>query len=497
MDAIVVGAGPNGLAAAIELARAGRSVLVLERAPEVGGGTRTAQLTLPGFWHDVCSAVHPLAAGSPFLSGLGLQRYGLELLYPEIEAAHPLPGGGAVAVHRSIEQTAAALGLGFGSGLGLGGGSGSGSGLRIAAGATEDPGAYASLIGPLARSWPALAELVLAPLGRPPRAPLLAARFALAGLRSLEGLAGSRFDGGRARALLAGMGAHSLRPLNAPGTAAFALVLLALAHAGGWPVARGGSQAIATAMRACLEAHGGVVQTGREVKSLRELGGAQVILFDLAPRQILSICGDALPSSYRASLRRFRYGPGVFKVDYALSGPVPWLAPECRSAGTVHVGGSLREIAASELAVARGGHPQRPFVLVAQQSIVDPTRAPAGMHTLWAYCHVPNGSAVDMSAAIEAQIERFAPGFTDLVLGRASRGPAQMEAENPNYVGGDINAGLASLRQMFARPALRLCAYATPNPRLFLCSSSTPPGGGVHGMCGYHAARAAMRRGRR
>ncbi len=473
VDAIVVGGGPNGLAAAIELARAGHSVQVLERGPEAGGGARTAQLTLPGYWHDVCSAVHPLATGSPFLSGLGLERYGLELLYPEVQAAHPLHDGSAVAVYRSIERTATGLGAGAGTG--------------------RDPGAYASLIGPLARGWPALAELTLGPLTRLPRAPLLAARFGLVGLRSLEGLAAARFQGERARALLAGMGAHSLRPLGAPGTSAFALVLLALAHATGWPVARGGSQAITTALRACLEAHGGVVQTGREVSSLRELGDAKIVLFDLAPRQVLSICGDALPPRYRAALGRFRYGPGVFKVDYALSGPVPWLAAACRCAATVHVGGSLGEIAASELAVAQGGHPRRPFVLVAQQSLLDPARAPAGMHTLWAYCHVPNGSALDMTDAIEAQIERFAPGFGELVLARASRGPAQLEAENPNYVGGDINGGLASLRQTFARPLLRRCPYATPNPRLFLCSSSTPPGGGVHGMCGYHAARAAIR----
>ncbi|MGO9972711.1 MAG: phytoene desaturase family protein [Solirubrobacteraceae bacterium] len=466
MDAVVVGAGPNGLAAAIELACAGRSVIVLERAAEVGGGTRTAELTLPGFRHDVCSAVHPLAIGSPFLSGLALERDGLELAHPEIQAAHPLDRGDAVAVHRSPESTAAGLGI--------------------------DGEAYASLIGPLARGWPALAGLALAPLGRVPRDPLLAARFGLAGLRSARGLAMSTFDGERARALLAGMAAHSLRPLNAPGTAAFGLVLLALAHAVGWPVARGGSQRITEAMRSRLESLGGVVETGREVHSLGELPDARAVLFDLTPRQLLAICGDALPRRYRAALARFRYGPGVFKLDYALSAPVPWRAPECHVAGTVHLGGGPAEIAASELAVARGGHPDRPFVLVAQQSVVDPSRAPSGMHTLWAYCHVPNGSSVDMTAAIEAQIERFAPGFAETVVARAARGPAQIEAENPNNVGGDINGGLASLRQTFARPAARLCPYATGNPKLFLCSSSTPPGGGVHGMCGYHAARAAL-----
>ncbi len=468
MDAIVVGAGPNGLAAAIELARAGRSVHVIERADEVGGGTRTAELTLPGFQHDVCSAVHPLAAGSPYLPSLGLERHGLELLYPEVQAAHPLPGGSAVALYRSIDETAEALGV--------------------------DARAYESLIGSFARKWPLLSEFLLAPLGRPPRDLLLAARFGRSGMRSASRVAISSFDGERARALFAGMGAHSIRSLEAPGTAAFALVLLALGHAVGWPIPRGGSQAISAAMRAHLESLGGVVETGREVATLADLPHAGAVLFDVTPRQLVAICGDALSAHYRSALGRYRYGAGVFKVDYALNGPVPWRAPECRAAGTVHLGGTLEEIARSELTVSRGGHPERPYVLIAQQSVVDPSRAPPGNHTLWAYCHVPNGSGIDMSAAIEAQIERFAPGFSDLVLARAVRGPAQLQAENPNYIGGDINGGAASLRQTLARPVLRACPYATPNPKLFLCSSSTPPGGGVHGMCGYNAARAVLRR---
>ena len=466
-DAVVVGAGPNGLAAAIELARAGRSVLVLERAGVVGGGTRTAELTLPGFRHDVCSAIHPLAAGSPFLRSLALHRFGLELLEPPVQAAHPLDDGSAVAVHRSVDQTAAGLGI--------------------------DAAAYASLIGPLAREWDALAEIVLAP-PRLPRHPALAARFGLNGLQPADVLARRVFGGERARALLAGMAAHSIQPLSAPGTAAFGLVLLALAHATGWPVARGGSAAIASALRACLEALGGELETGHEVRSLRDLPPARAVLFDLTPRQLLSICGPGdLPSSYRRALARFRYGPGAFKLDYALSGPVPWQAAECRAAGTVHLGGTLAEISASEAAVAAGRHPERPYVLVAQPAVIDPSRAPGGGHTLWAYCHVPNGSSADMTAAIEAQIERFAPGFADLVLARAARGPAQLEADNPNYVGGDINAGAATLRQTLARPVVRLNPYATPNRALFVCSASTPPGGGVHGMCGYHAARAALR----
>jgi phytoene dehydrogenase-like protein len=466
-DAVVVGAGPNGLAAAIELARAGRSVLVCERSEHVGGGTATAELTLPGFRHDVCSAIHPLAVGSPFLRTLPLAAHGLEMIEPEVQAAHPLDGGRAAVLHRSVRATAE----------GLGG---------------RDGEAYAALVGPFAVAWDDLAEIVLgAP--RPPRHPLLAARFARSGMRGAVGLANATFRGEGARSLFAGMGAHSMRPLDRSPTAAFALVLLALGHAAGWPVARGGSQAIAEAMAAHLRSLGGEIRTGGQVRSTADLPRSRAVLFDVTPRQLLAICGEQLPRRYRAALGRYRYGPGVFKVDYALSAPVPWLAEECRRAGTVHVGGTLAEMAAAEAAVARGGHPQRPYVLVAQQSLVDPGRAPAGCHTLWAYCHVPNGSAVDMTDPIEAQIERFAPGFRDVVLARSARGPAALEADNPNYVGGDINGGAADLRQVLARPVLRLTPYATPNPRFFLCSSSTPPGGGVHGMCGHHAARAALR----
>jgi phytoene dehydrogenase-like protein len=465
-DAIIVGAGPNGLAAAIELARSGRSVHVIERAPEVGGGTRTAELTLPGFRHDVCSAVHPLAVGSPFLASLPLAELGLELLDPPTPAAHPLDDGSAAILRRSLDETAEGL--------------------------TGDARAYRALVGPFAHDWDAVAQFVLAPL-RVPRSPLLAAWFGALGGTSAELLARGAFRTPAARALLAGMAAHALRPLRAPGTSAFALILMALGHACGWPAARGGSASITAAMRAHLESLGGTVELGREIRSLPELPPARAILFDVTPRQLLAICGQELPSTYRRALARFRYGPGVFKLDYALDGPVPWSAPECRTAGTVHLGGTFEEIAASEAAVARGTHPERPFVLVAQPSLVDPSRAPAGAHTLWAYCHVPNGSRVDHAAAIERQIERFAPGFADRVLARTARGPARLEAENPNYVGGDINGGLASLWQMIARPTARLNPYATPNPRLFLCSSSTPPGGGVHGMCGYHAARAALR----
>jgi phytoene dehydrogenase-like protein len=465
-DAVVVGAGPNGLAAAIELARSGRSVLVCERAETIGGGARTAELTLPGYRHDVCSAIHPLAVGSPFLRALPLAHHGLELLEPEVQCAHPLDGGRAAPVYRSIDQTAAELG--------------------------PDGAAYAALMRPFADGWDELASTVLgAP--RLPRHPLMAARFLLAGVRGAAGLATSKFRSEAARAIIAGMGAHSMRPLDRPPTAAFGLVLLTLGHAAGWPVARGGSQSIADAMAAYLRSLGGEIRTGFEVRSLAGLPEARALLFDVTPRQLVAICGEALPGRYAASLRRFRYGTGIFKLDYALSEPVPWAAEACRRAGTVHVGGTLPEIAAAEAATVAGRHPERPFVLVGQQSLVDPGRAPAGRHTLWAYCHVPNGSPVDMTAAIERQIERFAPGFGDVVLERVARGPADLEAENPNYVGGDINGGAADLRQVVARPTLRITPYATPNPRVFLCSSSTPPGGGVHGMCGYHAARAALR----
>jgi phytoene dehydrogenase-like protein len=465
-DAIVVGSGPNGLAAAIAIAQAGRSVLVLEAAPTIGGGTRTEELTQPGFRHDVCSAIHPLVVGSPFMRRLPLREHGLELVHPEVPLAHPLDDGSAVVLHRSVAETADGLGA--------------------------DASAYRRLMGPLADAWEELVGDLLGPPLRPPRHPVPAARFGLSALRSATGLADSRFSGERARALLAGNAAHAMRPIDDRATAAFGLMLLLLGHGVGWPAAVGGSQSIADAMASLLRSLGGEIETDSEVRSLDELRGARSVLFDLTPRQILAIAGDALPARYRRALARYRYGPGVFKLDYALDGPVPWTAEACRGAGTVHVGGPLEEVAAAEREVARGGHPQRPFVLVAQQSVFDPSRAPAGAHTLWAYCHVPNGSNVDMTSAIEQQIERFAPGFRDLVRARSAMGPADVQARNANYIGGDINGGLADLRQILLRPSARPNPYTTPNPRLFICSSSTPPGGGVHGMCGWHAARAAL-----
>jgi phytoene dehydrogenase-like protein len=465
-DAVVVGSGPNGLAAAVTLALAGRSVRVLEAAATIGGGTRSEELTLPGYLHDVCSAIHPMAVASPFMRSLPLAEHGLRLLQPELPLAHPLDGGRAAVLHRSVDLTARGLGV--------------------------DGSAYRRLMGPLAAAWQPLFADILGPL-RLPRHPLPTGRFAVHALRPVDRLARSRFRAEAARALLAGCGAHSMLPLSAAGTSAFALGLGLLGHAGGWPVAAGGSRAITDALASLLRSLGGEIETGRPVARLADLEPARAVLLDVGPAALVGIAGDRLPARYQRSLLRYRYGPGAFKVDYALAEPVPWAAEEARRAGTVHVGGTLTEIAAAEAEVAAGRHPARPFVLVGQQSLVDPARAPAGRHTLWAYCHVPGGSDRDMTAAIEGQIERFAPGFREVVLARRATGPAALEEHNPNLIGGDINGGAADLRQMLARPVIRRVPHATPDPRIFLCSASTPPGGGVHGMCGWHAARAALR----
>jgi phytoene dehydrogenase-like protein len=464
-DAVVVGAGPNGLAAAIHLAREGWSVLLVEAEATVGGGCRSAELTVPGYIHDVCSAVYPFVAGSPFMSSLPLGRHGLHLLHASAPLAHPLDDGTAVVLERSVDETARGLG--------------------------PDRGPYGWLMGPPADRWNDLTAGILGPL-RPLRHPLLMASFGLHGVRSAVALAEGRFEGPRARALFGGLAAHSILPLDRPLTAAFGLVLGAAAHAVGWPLSRGGSQRIVDAMASYLRSLGGSIATGMRVRALDDLPPTRAVLFDLSPGQVAQIAGSRLPGTYRRRLERFAHGPGVFKLDLALDGPVPWTATECLRAGTVHVGGTLEEIADSASAVAAGEHPERPFVLVAQQSLVDETRAPPGKHTLWAYCHVPPGSTVDMADRIERQIERFAPGFRDRIVARHTMGPAALESYNPNYVGGDIAGGSQAGLQLFARPTLSLVPYATPARDLFICSASSPPGPGVHGMCGYHAARTVL-----
>jgi phytoene dehydrogenase-like protein len=465
-DAIVVGSGPNGLAAAIALARAGVSVRVLEAAETPGGGMRSAELTLPGFVHDVCSAIHPLAVASPFLRTVPLEAHGVEWIEPPAALAHPFDDGTAALLERSLEATGETLG--------------------------RDARRYRALLVPLVRNADGLLDDLLGP-ARVPAHPLALARFGAAAALPAVTLARVAFRGPRARGFLAGLAAHSMLPLTRLPSAAFGLVLALLGHAVGWPLARGGSQAIAGALVSYLRSLGGEVETGRQVESLAELGGARAVLLDVTPRQLVAIAGDRLPAAYRARLERYRYGPGVFKLDWALDGPIPWRAEACSRAATVHLGGTLEEIVASERLPWRGAVADRPYVLLAQQSLFDSTRAPAGKHTAWAYCHVPSGSVVDMTERIERQVERFAPGFRDRILARSVLGPAALEAHNPNYVGGDINGGAADLRQLFARPVASRSPYTTAVPGVFLCSSSTPPGGGVHGMCGYHAALAALR----
>jgi phytoene dehydrogenase-like protein len=466
VEAIVVGSGPNGLAAAIILARAGVSVRVLEAADVVGGGMRTEELTLPGYAHDVCSAIHPLGVASPFFRTVPLAELGVEWIESPAALAHPFDDGTAALLERSVEETGATL--------------------------ADDAGRYSRIFGPLARNCDEIVPDILAPLGIPSH-PLAFARFgAGAGLPAVT-LARVAFRGPRARGFFAGMSAHSLLPLSQPATAAFGLMLGMLGHAVGWPFPRGGSQTLAEALAAHLRSLGGDIETGTRVESLAELGDAKAILLDVTPRQFVAMTGDRLPERYRHRLEKFRYGPGVFKVDWALDGPIPWTAQECTRAATVHLGGTLEEIAASEREPWRGLASDKPYVLLAQPSLFDSSRAPEGKQTAWAYCHVPNGSTLDMTERIEKQVERFAPGFRDRVIARSTLGPEQLEAHNANLVGGDINGGAADLRQLFTRPVARRSPYTTPLPNVFICSASTPPGGGVHGMCGSHAAQAALR----
>lgn len=459
-DAIVVGSGPNGLAAAITLQRAGLSVLVLEGKSDIGGGLRTAELTLPGYLHDVCSAIHPLAVASPFFKTLPLEAHGLEYIYPPVAAAHPFDDGSAAILTNSLLDTAAGL--------------------------KEDASAYRRLISPILDTWDTLAPAMLGPL-RFPEHPLEMAGFGLRALLPATQIA-KRFQTREARGLWAGMAAHAIQPLSNMASSAIGLVLLAMGHLQGWPLPKGGAKSMAQALAAYFINLGGKIETGMYVTSLQQLPSSHAVLFDVTPQQLLRIAGHTFSPLYHWQLKKYRYGMGVFKVDWALAGPVPFTDPACREAGTLHLGNTFEEIAQSELRTSRGEHVDRPFVLMAQQSVFDASRAPAGKHTAWAYCHVPNGSRVDMTEAIERQVERFAPGFRDLILARATLDTAQLEHYNPNYVGGDINGGNIDIRQLFTRPALRFSPYRTSKKGLYLCSASTPPGGGVHGMCGYHAA---------
>ncbi|MFL5648835.1 MAG: phytoene desaturase family protein [Chloroflexota bacterium] len=467
VDAIVVGAGPNGLAAAITLARAGRSVRVYEAAPEVGGGTRTMELTLPGFRHDMCSTILPLTLASPFFRSIDLAAHGVEIVHPDAPVAHPLDGGRAAVLERSLRAT--------GDGLG-----------------DADGRAWRRLFGPLVRDIEKIGPEILRPVVHVPRHPLAMARFGLPALRSARGLARGRFHDDPAKALFGGIAAHAMLPLDRPLSASFGLVLATYAHAVGWPMTRRGASVVAHALAAELEAAGGEIVTGHRVDDVADLPRARSVLLDVTPRQLVAIGGDRLSPGTRSRAQRFRYGPGVFKVDWALDGPVPWTADGPHRAATVHLGGTLDEIAASEADVAAGRHPERPFVLFVQYAPWDTSRAPEGRTTAWAYCHVPGGSDVDMRERIEAQVERFAPGFRDRILARSVHGPAAMEAHDANYVGGDINGGIQDIRQLIARPWPSLDPYRV-GEGLYLCSSSTPPGGGVHGMSGMLAARSALR----
>lgn len=467
-DAVVIGSGPNGLAAAIYLAERGLSVLIVEAAQKIGGGTRSEEVTLPGYVHDICSAIHPLTIVSPFFRSLPLKKFGLEFVQPPVSVAHALDDGTAVVLKKSVEETAENLGV--------------------------DAENYRNLVGTLARNFGALVPDLLAPLRFPRHNPFFMAAFGLRAFTSAKNFADYYFKGERARALFAGNAAHSMIPLEDVPSASYGLVLMLTAHAVGWGFPKGGANKIADALAAYFLSLGGKIETDREVKNVDELPESRVVLFDLTPRQIVKIAGHRLPDSYRKRLEKFKYGSGVFKMDFALSEPIPWRAKECFDAGTVHLGGTFEEVAASERAHTEGQISDKPFVLVAQNSLFDSTRAPAGKHTGWAYCHIPHNSPVDMSEMIETGIERFAPGFRDCILAKATKNAPAMERWNANYVGGDINGGAGTLSQLFTRPVAKIDPYAMPTTGFYICSASTPPGGGVHGMCGYHAAKSAFER---
>ena len=463
--AVVVGAGPNGLSAAIRLQQAGLSVLVVEGSETVGGGTRTAELTLPGFRHDICSAIHPLAAASPFFTTLPLAAHGLEYIHPEVPAAHPFDDGKAAALYNSIEKTADGLG--------------------------RDGARYLSLLKPLVKGWPQIASDILGPLGFPSK-PLPFTAFGLKAITSATILS-QNFQTQQAKGLWGGMAAHSIQPLSNIATSAIGLVLLITGHTTGWPYPRRASHNITLALASYFKSIGGQIQTNFYVRSLDQLPSSHAVLFDITPQQLLAIAGHRFSSLYRWQLQRYHYGPGVFKVDWALDAPTPFTAEVCRKAGTIHLGNTFGEIAHAEQMTWEGKHPERPFVLFAQQSLFDSTRAPAGKHTAWAYCHVPNGSTVDMTEQIEGQVERFAPGFRERILAKHTMNTRDIHAYNPNYIGGDINGGVSDISQIFTRPALRASPYRTSAKGLYICSSSTPPGGGVHGMCGVRAADRALK----
>jgi phytoene dehydrogenase-like protein len=465
-DAIVVGSGPNGLSAAIVLQQAGLQILILEAATTIGGGMRSAELTLPGFTHDICSAIHPLASGSPFFQTLPLQQFGLNFIYPKYAAAHPFDDGSSSLLQSAISDTASIL--------------------------DEDQHAYSKLFTPLVAEWPQIAPDVLGPF-RVPHHPLAMARFGMRALLPAASLARNYFRGEKAKGLFAGMAAHGMLPFQKIASSAAGLVLMILGHRNGWPMIQGGSQQIANALASYFTSLGGQIQTGFRVDRLQDLPAARAVILDVSPKELLRVAGYKLSAVYRSQLEKYRYGMGVFKVDWALDAPIPFTAQDCRQAGTVHLGDSFAEIAANEQMTMEGKYPGQPFVILAQQSLFDPTRAPAGKHTAWAYCHVPQGSVSDMKFAIEKQVERFAPGFRDRILASHTMNTEQLEEYSANYVGGDINGGVQDIRQLFTRPALKFSPYRTSAKGIYICSASTPPGGGVHGMCGYQAAKRVLR----